>query len=611
MIRIPFFLASLFLFGENFGQNYPLYNSYITNPYLVNPAEAATNHLNIFANYRMQWVGMSGAPKIGTIGMSTLLDNRRVGIGFKASSFKRGFLNSSDASVTYAYGVRVNKKNKLFFGLSGGILSNSVDWEMVSDNTDPALANLKGGLMPSLSFGMLLKNESGLHVGLILPQMMRAKSFDNSFAVAAQDNVMLMAYYSNWQEQVKVSSHNKSKKTHKSSKNKGSPLEVFTVLRYSDVGIQAEASAKYNFQSHLWLSATYRKPSGLIPGLGFKVSNFSVGYFYETGLGSDIPLKSHEISLNLRLGGEKKFKGEGKPPDKPATTPRPRFGTPKPKMSNKVEPTTPKSQPVAKAGKGTSQKVESKKEPVPEVKKEPVVVTPEVKKEPVVVTPEVKKEPVVVKPEVKKEPVVVTPEVKKEPVVVVPEVKKEPVVVTPEVKKEQVVVTPEVKKEPVVVTPEVKKEPVIVTPEVKKEPTVAPPLPTFTNETERVQHDDELDKISRLSDHKENPTEEHNEDGHPHAERHEFARRGTHQSEMELGDYVIVGVFRGEANAKHMSDELKKLGFSEADYGFLSEKAVWYVHFEPTDDIEEAKTKRNKYRKMKMFKDAWLLTVHQ
>ena len=124
-----------------------------------------------------------------------------------------------------------------------------------------------------------------------------------------------------------------------------------------------------------------------------------------------------------------------------------------------------------------------------------------------------------------------------------------------------------------------------------------------------MQHHEEEEQLSRLTEHAANPTEEHNEN--VHQERHEFARRGAHSSELELGDYVIVGAFRSEANAKHMTDELKKLGFSEADYGYLTDKAVWYIHFEPTDDIEEAKAKRNKYRKMKMFKDAWLLTVHQ
>jgi type IX secretion system PorP/SprF family membrane protein len=133
----------------------------------------------------------------------------------------------------------------------------------------------------------------------------------------------------------------------------------------------------------------------------------------------------------------------------------------------------------------------------------------------------------------------------------------------------------------------------------------------FASKADSLQHHDELDKIKRLTDHAENPTEEHNEEGHPHAERHEFVVRGDHVSELDLGDYVIVGVFKAEPNARHFSDELKKLGFSEVNYGYLTKKGIWYVHFGESSDIEEAKSKRNKYRKMRMFKDAWLLTVHQ
>ena len=134
---------------------------------------------------------------------------------------------------------------------------------------------------------------------------------------------------------------------------------------------------------------------------------------------------------------------------------------------------------------------------------------------------------------------------------------------------------------------------------------------TFATEADKIQHEEEQERIKRLTEHSDNPTEEHTEESTIHAERHEFVKRGDHTKEMDLGDYVIVGVFKGEANAKHITDELRKLGFSEVDYGYLTNKAVWYVHIAGSNDIEEAKTKRNKYRKMKMFKDAWLLTVHQ
>ncbi len=400
MNRISLLLVSVFMVGRCLGQNYALQNSYITNPYLINPAAAASDHLNIFANYRNQWDGLAGAPKIATLGFSTLLDNTRVGIGFKASSFKRGFLNTSDASFTYAYGIPVNKQSKLFFGLSGGILSNSVDWSMISptDLSDIAFANIKSSVAPSLSFGALLKNSAGFNVGIVLPQMLRSEGLDKNFSIAAQDNIMLLASYSNWKAQPKVNSHNKSKKTHKSGKNKGNPFEVFSIFRYSNVGTQVEATAKFNFQSSFWVSGTYRKISGLIPGLGVNLNNFSLGYFYESGIAGDIPLRSHELSLNIRVGIEKKFKGEGLPDAKPVTPTRPRFGEPDP-TEPKISKQTPKTKTTTKNKETVAKNDKSLVPP----KKDPVVIVPdnEVKKDPVVVVPdkEVKKDPVVVVPD--------------------------------------------------------------------------------------------------------------------------------------------------------------------------------------------------------------------
>lgn len=49
----------------------------------------------------------------------------------------------------------------------------------------------------------------------------------------------------------------------------------------------------------------------------------------------------------------------------------------------------------------------------------------------------------------------------------------------------------------------------------------------------------------------------------------------------------------------------------KSPYGYLTKKAVWYLHVGTSKDIEEAKANRDEYRKLKMFKDAWLLTVHE
>lgn len=162
-------------------------------------------------------------------------------------------------------------------------------------------------------------------------------------------------------------------------------------------------------------------------------------------------------------------------------------------------------------------------------------------------------------------------------------------------------------KEPVVaVTPPVKHD---GGPRLKSEVLAIDMLATPTYDTA---HHEEQARISRLEEHKTDPDEHHGDspDAHPNAERHEFVKQGGHKEELDVADYVIAGVFKSDANAKHFADGLKKLGFV-ADYGHLTEKNLWYVYIAQAKDINQARAERDKYRKMKIFRDAWLLTVFQ
>jgi type IX secretion system PorP/SprF family membrane protein len=133
---------------------------------------------------------------------------------------------------------------------------------------------------------------------------------------------------------------------------------------------------------------------------------------------------------------------------------------------------------------------------------------------------------------------------------------------------------------------------------------------SITTEVTVHSPEDEKERISRIELHQNKPTaqHEHRSDYHPNSERHEFAKKGTHNKEMKVSDYVISGVFKEEQHAKEFSKGLKKMGFS-TNYGHLTEKSVWYVYIFDTNDILVAKVERDKFRKMKIFRDAWLLTV--
>ena len=90
--------------------------------------------------------------------------------------------------------------------------------------------------------------------------------------------------------------------------------------------------------------------------------------------------------------------------------------------------------------------------------------------------------------------------------------------------------------------------------------------------------------------------------------RHETFKRGGHPKELPSGEYIIAGVFSSEANALRYTNGLKQLGYV-TNYGFLTQKQLWYVYIHHSTDINQAKDQRDKYRKLRMFKDAWLLTV--
>jgi hypothetical protein len=123
-------------------------------------------------------------------------------------------------------------------------------------------------------------------------------------------------------------------------------------------------------------------------------------------------------------------------------------------------------------------------------------------------------------------------------------------------------------------------------------------------------HHEEKARIARLEEHAADPQEHHGEgtDAHPNAERHEIVKRGGHKEELDAGDYVVAGVFKADVNANHFATGLKKLGF-KADYGHLTEKSLWYVYISQSNDINTARADRDKFRKMKIFRDSWLLTV--
>jgi type IX secretion system PorP/SprF family membrane protein len=297
-------------------QNLPVYSSYYINPYLYNPAEAATEYTYIFLNHRQQWMGIEGSPQLTTLNAHSLLNNSHAAIGGKISSYKRGILTSTDILLSYAYGISISKNNTLYFGLSGGVISNTIDVTSGGvDPDDPAIQSYQANnIQPSANFGLLYRSTSGVNFGLVLPQLFAPKFNAASFggtAVSPLDNAIVSLYYKKKVEGKIVSRTRKGMRSKVKTHEAYAPLEFYTLYRYAKAGnSQFEALVKLNVSENFWLAAGYRQAYGFTASTGIAFNKFLLGYSYELGNQPEAGFSSgtHELQLGLRLGKQKRFK---------------------------------------------------------------------------------------------------------------------------------------------------------------------------------------------------------------------------------------------------------------------------------------------------------------
>jgi len=120
-------------------QQTPLYNQYMLNPYLINPAVAGSDgYTTLNLTVRNQWVGFRNAPMTQAFSMQTRLLKRsfivktkspkkrklkpsrsgRVGLGGMIFNDVNGLMQRTGVNFTYAYHIRI-RESQLSFGLNG------------------------------------------------------------------------------------------------------------------------------------------------------------------------------------------------------------------------------------------------------------------------------------------------------------------------------------------------------------------------------------------------------------------------------------------------------------------------------------------------------------
>jgi hypothetical protein len=90
--------------------------------------------------------------------------------------------------------------------------------------------------------------------------------------------------------------------------------------------------------------------------------------------------------------------------------------------------------------------------------------------------------------------------------------------------------------------------------------------------------------------------------------RSETVNEGNSPLELPRGNYIIIGEYQNESDAKAFTDRLGNEGY-RAEYGFVSRKRLWMVYIYRSDSRIGFRKKVLDTRTNPDFKNAWILSV--
>lgn len=664
------------------------FTQFYLNPYLINPSFAGIDgRAGLTVTYRKQWATLKDGPQIGNLTLHSPI-SKRVSLGVSATNDKRGLLDNSGLMLTFGYNIPIAAQSAFRFGISGGISSNSVDFDRLQNFNDPALANLLESNMSVLGNAGISFHLNTFHAGLSLPVIFEPSYISkDAFTISEiKPFESLIFHFSN-------------RFYFNNDKNIFEPYFIYRMA--TNLPQQYEIAGILHLNHVVWVGASLKQDYGISALGGIKLNNtlaIGASYGLKTTGENELNSPTYEVTLGLLFGKQRKKeiphysfvdtekekikKGTGKSASELIAEKRrkdelarkqqleelarkkqeeERLKKEQQALAQKQREEQQRKEQEALARQEAERKEEAarqqaiSKQQQEETQRQVLTQQQEDARKQALAQQQAEAQRQALQKqreenarkqqeetlrqqreeEARQQREALARQQREEETRRQQEVlarqreearkQEEARKLEEERKLEEkrlaellAAKTREQQARQQVADDPAEPDPVYNS-TIREDTIVVKHKPRFGHidssmeilKIEVTEHneEDELERLTRIKLHANDPDEHHDGDNHPNAERHEFVKKGEHKDELDVADYVITGVFAQESNARAFTEGLKKLGF-KAKYGHLTEKAVWYVYLTRTTDINTARTERDKYRKMKIFRDAWLLTVH-
>lgn len=290
MLKIVFFIFTLFPFLFAFSQQDSQYTQYMYNTLQINPAYAGSRDMmSIFLLHRNQWLGLNGAPVTSNFSIHTPLGVSNFGAGLSFTRDEIGPTVTHLISANLAYFVPLTNTYKLAVGLntSANLFHLDVGKLTLYHQNDPEFQNINTKFSPNLGVGLYLFSEN-TYAGISVPNFWESYRYDdNSVAIFKQK----MHFYFLAGKVFSLHENLDFKPAVLTKIVEGAPLQI-------------DLTANFLIQDQLTLGAAYRWEAALSGLIGFQISkSWFIGYGYdsETTQLRNYNSGSHEIFLRYEF----------------------------------------------------------------------------------------------------------------------------------------------------------------------------------------------------------------------------------------------------------------------------------------------------------------------
>jgi len=636
---ILFFLVSFCRL--TFAQDTGNFTQFFFNPYSLNPSFAGIEGRGaLFAAYRKQWSGIEGSPTIANLSYHGPV-GQRLSLGVNVANDKRGLLTNSGALITLGYSIPLGEASSLRFGISGGGSWNTVDLnKLQSQNTgnDPALNNLLNQSASVIGNAGLSLHIKSFHIGAALPNLFTPTYVsEDAFTVTEVKPFEAVVIHASNRFYFADNKH---------------IFEPYAVYRINNgLPSQYEFAGVLHLSHVVWLGGSYKQDFGISGLGGIKINNkFALGasYTLKNSGENELNFPSYEIHLSI-LTGSSKSKSKSK---NTKTMPTYSFvNTEIPKKTRTELMNDNYAAAIAKADKafGTKNYELARLDYYEAQKFKPSENYPKTKIAEIDKLLAYDSKLKMANNELaakKYEQALADYEAasainpnEQYPKDKIAEIKALLVPKSIEADGDKRYRDAITKGDLAMASKNYEEAKLSYNEALKIKPTEVYPKLQITEAQKAIAYQSNIRKadselstksyVQALTDYQTAselfPDEQYPKDQIAKInallatttvekapvvvpERHETVKRGVNAQELKPGNYVIVGVFGAVANAKNLTRQIVESGLN-ANYGFLTEKKLWYVHIFTGNDINTTRTERDKYRQQPMFKNAWLLTV--